>query len=103
MPAGLDTAVTIRITGLSANETVSGLRAGSYLASGTQIAVFCVDGDTWSTSYGYSEVFSMTADADGVAEKTILMRLNPSAAAGTANFRIKAGSANVLTQTLTVQ
>lgn len=103
VPAGLDTAVTIRITGLSANETVSGLRAGSYLASGTQIAVFCVDGETWSASYGYSEVFSMTADADGVAEKTILMRLNPSAAAGTANFRIKAGSANVLTQTLTVQ
>lgn len=100
---GMDTAVTIRITGLNANQTVSGLKAGSYLSSGTQIALFCVDGSTWSTTYGYSNTFTMTADTSGVAVKTILMRLNPSLASGSANFRIKNGSTNVLTQALTIK
>lgn len=99
---GMDTAVTIRITGLSANQTVSGLKAGSYLSSGTQIAQFCVDGGTWSAAFGYSDTFAMTADSSGVAVKTILMRLNSSLAAGSANFRIKNGSTNVLTQSLTI-
>lgn len=99
---GLDTAVTIRVTGLTAGQSLSGLRAGSYVSSGTQIALFSIDGTNWSTTYGYSDTFSMTADDSGVAVQVVWMRLNPNADSGSANFRIKQGSSNVLTQPLIV-
>ena len=99
---GEATAVTLRIGGLSAGSTVSNLKAGSYLAGGTQIAVFSIDGAAWTTGYGYSGAFSMTADSSGVATKTILMKLNPGTAASTASFRIKNGSSNVLTQSYSI-
>lgn len=95
---GEDTAVMLQISGLGANETVSNLKAGSYLTGGTQIALFSIDGTTWSTTYGYSPVFTMTADENGVATKTVLMRIDESVTDSTANFRIKNGSANKLTQ-----
>lgn len=97
------TAVTLRISGLSAGSTVSNLKAGSYLSGGTQIAVFAIDGATWTTSYGYSGSFSMTANSGGVATKTILMKLNPGTAASAASFRIKSGSSNVLTQSYSIE
>lgn len=96
---GEDTAVTLRISGLSANATVSNLKIGSYLTGGTQIAVFSMDGKTWSSTYGYSPEFSMTADSNGVATKTVLMRVNGSVTETSATFRIKNGSTNKLTQT----
>ena len=96
------TAVTLRIGGLTAGSTVSNLKVGTYLAGGTQIGVFAIDGSTWTTSYGYSGTFSMTADSGGVATKTILMKLNPGTTASSASFRIKNGSSNVLTQSYSV-
>jgi len=96
------TAVTLRISGLTAGSTVSNLKVGTYLTSGTQIGVFAIDGSTWTTSYGYSGTFSMTADSGGVATKTILMKLNPSTTASSATFRIKSGSSNVLTQSYSI-
>ena len=99
---GLDTAVTIRITGLDAGQSLTGLKVGSYVSSGTQIALFSMDGTSWSASYGYSDPFSMTADDSGVAVQVVWMRLNPGADSGSASFRIKPGSSNVLTQSLTV-
>ena len=95
---GDNTAVMLQISGLNANEIVSNLTVGSYLTGGTQIAVFSLDGTTWSTSYGYSSTFSMTANADGVATKIILMRVNESITESSATFRIKSGSTNKLTQ-----
>lgn len=96
---GEDTAILLQISGLEANAEVSNLKVGSYLTGGTQIAVFSVDGTTWSSAYGYSPVFNMTADADGVATKTILMRVNEGVTETSATFRVKNGSANKLTQT----
>lgn len=96
---GKDTAVMLQISGLAANAAVSDLKVGSYLAGGTQIAVFSIDGAAWSTAAGYSPAFSMTADANGVATKMILMRVDGSVSEPSATFRIKSGSANKLTQT----
>lgn len=97
--AGMETVVTIHIENLSANETVSSLKIGSYLAGGEQIGLFCIDGSTWSTSYGYSGTFSMTADESGDAYKTIIMKSKPSVL-GDASLRIKKGSTNVITNSI---
>lgn len=100
---GEETAITLQISGLAANGKVSDLKVGSYLTGGTQIAVFSLDGVTWSTSYGYSSAFEMTADANGVATKTILMRVNDTVTDTSATFRIKCGSANKLTQAYSLE
>lgn len=97
--SGMETAVTIHIDNLNANETISSLKVGSYLAGGEQISLFCLDGSTWSTSYGYSGTFSMTADENGDAYKTIIMKSKPSIS-GDASLRIKKGSTNVLTNAI---
>ncbi|MFA9378839.1 MAG: DNA-binding protein [Lachnotalea sp.] len=99
--AGMETAVTINIRNLSANETLSSLKIGSYLTGGTQIARFSIDGSTWTSSYGYSGTFSLTADAEGAVYKTVLMKINPSIV-GDASLRIKKGSTNVLTKSISV-
>lgn len=99
--AGMETAVTIRIENLSANQTISSLKIGSYLAGGTQIGQFAIDGSTWSSGYGYSGTFSMTADADGNTYKTLLMKINPSSS-GDASLRLKKGSSNVLTKSIAI-
>lgn len=100
--AGMETAVTIKIENLNANETVSSLRIGSYLTGGTQIAQFSTDGSSWTNSYGYSGNFTMTADGDGNAYKTVLMKINPNIS-GAANLRIKKGSANIVTESITIR
>lgn len=100
---GADTAIILQISGLAPNETVSNLKVGSYLTGGTQIAVFSVDGTTWSTSYGYSDAFDMKADENGIASKTILMRVNESITDTSATFRIKCGSSNKLTQAYSLE
>lgn len=99
---GFETAVTIQISGLDAGETVANLSAGSYLTGGEQIALFSVDGETWSTAYGYSEQFSMTADEDGTAIKTLLMKTKDGLPDGTANFRVRQNKTNLLTETYTL-
>lgn len=99
---GMETAVTLKISGLDADAQVSPLTIGSYLDSGAQIALFSIDGTNWSTKYGYSEPFSITADKTGTAYQTILMKLNPSTAKGSAKLRVKKGSAKMLTQSFTV-
>ncbi len=100
--AGMETAITITINNLAANETVSLLKAGSYLSGGTQIAMFSIDGTTWTGSYGYSGTFSMTAGGDGNATKTILMKVQDGVS-GDASLRIKKGTANMVTQTITIR
>jgi hypothetical protein len=100
--AGMETAVTIKIENLAANDTISLLKIGSYITGGTQIGLFSIDASTWSSSYGYSRTFSMTTDENGTAYKTILMKINPSIL-GDAYLRIKKGSTNVLTEIISLQ
>ncbi len=99
---GLETAVVVKISGLDADTEVSSLTIGSYFDGGQQIAVFSTDGSNWTTNYGYSEPFNVTADENGVAYKTILMKLNENIDEGPANLRIKKGKSKMLTQTFTV-
>lgn len=99
--AGAVTPVTINISGLAANQSITTLQASSYLAGGTQIGLFAVDGINWTTTTGYSPNFTMTADANGNASLTILMNLNTTST-GSAFFRIRNGSSNVLTLPITV-
>jgi hypothetical protein len=94
--AGMEAAVTISIENLNANATVSSLKIGSYLAGGTQVGLFSLDGSSWTSSYGYSGTFSMTADANGNASKTILMK-SKTGVSGDAFLRMKKGSKNVIT------
>lgn len=100
--AGEEMKVTIHMNQLSANETVSSLKIGSYLSGGTQIALFSMDGSSWSNSYGYSEEFSVTADEEGNASKTIWMKIKPGIT-GIASVRIKRDSANVFTDSITIK
>lgn len=100
--AGEELKLTIHLNQLSANETVSSLKIGSYLSGGTQIALFSMDGSSWSESYGYSEEFSVTADEEGNASKTIWMKIKPGIT-DTASIRIKRDSANVFTDSITIK
>lgn len=99
---GIVTPVTIKITGLAANQSITTLQAGSYLNGGLQIGLFSLDGINWSTANGYSGNFTMTADASGTAVKTIWMKLNTTST-GSAFFRIRNGSTNMLTTPVTVE
>lgn len=96
--AGRELPLTVYFSGLAADTVYSGYRIGAYLPGGTQIAVFSLDGSTWGTSCGYSTAFSMAADGNGAATKTIRMRVSDFVDSTEAYFRIKSGSTNKLTQ-----
>ncbi|WP_110930159.1 DUF6359 domain-containing protein [Paenibacillus bouchesdurhonensis] len=93
---------TIRLTadGLNPGQTVSGLKAGIYLSGGEQIARFKNSDGSWS-AYGYSPDFSLTANSQGYAYKDLTVQLKPNQA-GAATLRLKAGSANVITKSVTI-
>ncbi|BBF45431.1 hypothetical protein lbkm_4198 [Lachnospiraceae bacterium KM106-2] len=100
--AGQETAVTIRINGLIADQTLSTMKIGSYLDGGTQVGLFLIDGVTWTSQYGYSDPFSLQADENGIITKTIRMKLKPGIS-GDVNLRLKQGSKKMVTVKITVQ
>jgi hypothetical protein len=100
LAAGGTYTLTLTANGLSAGETVSGLSVGMYLPGGEQIARFQGENGSWS-SYGYSPSFTVTADQDGKAVKSLIFQLK-SGISGSANLRLKKGSSNVLTQPITI-
>ncbi|MDR0292793.1 MAG: hypothetical protein LBH95_01410 [Oscillospiraceae bacterium] len=100
--SGKDTAVTVCVRNLNPNQVISNLNVGIYLTGGTQIAKFSEDGTTWTSSFGYSNNFELTADANGVATKTLSVRMKTNSD-GSANIRLRTGSANTLTQSITVE
>ncbi len=93
----------IRFSGdkLGANGTESDFRVGIYLDGGQQVAQFSLDGENWSSNYGYSEYFALNADQQGHASKTLYVRIK-SGVDGEANLRVKQGSANLLTESVTI-
>ncbi|WP_053217559.1 DUF5689 domain-containing protein [Virgibacillus senegalensis] len=86
---------------LGANGSESDFRLGIYLDGGQQVAQFSLDGETWSSNYGYSDYFTLNADQQGYASKTLYVRIK-SGVSGEANLRVKQGSSNLLTETVTI-
>ncbi|WP_143262139.1 DUF5689 domain-containing protein [Sediminibacillus massiliensis] len=93
----------IQLTGeqMGSFTTVSDFRIGIYLDGGQQVAQFSLDGENWSSSYGYSDYFDMTADDSGNSSKSIYVRVKEGVS-GEANLRVKLGSGNLLTETVTI-
>lgn len=93
----------IRVTGdhWAPFAEVSNLRVGLYLPGGEQVGQFSQDGTSWPSAYGYSEPFAMTADASGHAETELYVRIK-TGALGAANLRLKQGSNNLYTESVTI-
>ncbi|MGV3488361.1 MAG: DUF5689 domain-containing protein, partial [Tuberibacillus sp.] len=100
---GEDQVFKIRVIGdkLEPFSTISDLKAGIYLSGGTQVAKFSLDGDHWQSNYGYSDPFTMNADSTGHAEIELYVRIKPGVS-GSANLRLKEGSSNVTTESVTI-
>ncbi|SDK27434.1 DUF5689 domain-containing protein [Sediminibacillus albus] len=93
----------IRLTGeqLERFSTTSDFRLGIYLDGGTQVGQFSLDGEHWTSNYGYSDYFELTADDQGTASETLFVRIK-AGVSGEANLRVKKGSANLITETVTI-
>ncbi|MNW25033.1 Endonuclease YhcR precursor [compost metagenome] len=98
--AGGTYTMTVTAQGLNPGQTVSDLRAGIYLPGGEQIARFQSANGSWS-SYGYSPTFAATADNDGTAVHTLTFQLK-AGATGQASMRLRQGSNNLLTESVTI-
>lgn len=95
-------ALTIRVRNLNPGQQISGLRIGSYLPGGQQIGRFSTDGIVWPTQNGYSENFNLSAGEDGIISQTLLFQIDASVS-GDASIRLKSGSSNVYTETISVR
>ena len=93
--------VKIVKNGMTPNSTESNYNIGVYTSTGTQVAKVQNDNGTWPTSYGYSAYFSLTADANGHAEKIVTMQLNPTTS-GAANMRLRQSTTAKYTEAVTV-
>lgn len=101
-PNGTAFPVQVKISGLAANSSVSNAQIQFYLSNGTAISQIQNSNGTWPTTYGYQNVGSLTANSSGIATKTIYMRINPSVTASQASVRLRLGTTNVLTSTVTL-
>ncbi|NGZ77730.1 endonuclease [Saccharibacillus sp. VR-M41] len=101
LPNAQEFQVRVRIGNLAPNATASGYSAGIYVAGGTQVAMVQNPDGTWPTSYGYSQAFSVTADAKGVAYKDLNVRIKPGTS-GAASLRLRQNGTNLLTKSVTL-
>ncbi|WP_342471543.1 DNA-binding protein [Metasolibacillus sp. FSL H7-0170] len=105
-PTVLDTTgnpfdVTVAISGLAPNETVTGLRMQVYLAGGTAISQIQNQNGSWPSGYGYQEIGTITANHNGIATTTVHMRLNPNVTETNATIRLRAtDGTNLITQSV---
>ncbi|MFC0233535.1 LPXTG cell wall anchor domain-containing protein [Vagococcus entomophilus] len=100
---GQEVAVDIQFSDLTPNETVTGYNVGVYTSTavgsytqGAQIGFIKVADEAMPTKPGYSDKFSITADANGTATKTIKVRVDE---AGTFNIRLRKDSSALKTYT----
>ncbi|GIN85977.1 hypothetical protein J6TS2_23630 [Heyndrickxia sporothermodurans] len=102
LPNAEEFQIRVVLDNLLPGQTVTGLNLGIYMASGgTQVAQFKNDDGTWTSGYGYSPDFSVTADAFGHAKKELTVKIKQGTA-GAANIRIRAGKTNILTKPVTI-
>jgi hypothetical protein len=58
---------------------------------------------TWPTSYGYFDIGTLTANSQGIAQKIITMRLNPSTSVTEGTIRLKNSKGdNVVTKAVSI-
>jgi len=87
------------MNGLTPGQTVANAQIQIYLSGGKSISQIQFEDGTWPTTYGYFNIGKLTADENGKAKKTIMMRINPNVSAYEAYIRLRLGSGNnVLTQ-----
>ncbi|MGB8955919.1 MAG: hypothetical protein WCC10_11135 [Tumebacillaceae bacterium] len=101
LPNQYEFQVKIVKDGMTPNTTEANYNVGVYTTSGTQVAKVKNDNGTWPSAYGYSAYFSLTADANGHAEKIVTMLLNPSTS-GAANMRLRQSTTAKLTEAVTI-
>ncbi|MNZ43124.1 Endonuclease YhcR precursor [compost metagenome] len=100
LPSSEEFQIRLTVDGLNPGQSVSALKVGIYLSGGTQIARFKNSSGSWS-DYNYSPEFSLTANALGHASIDLTVQLKPGQS-GAANLRLKQGSANVITKSVTI-
>ncbi|WP_281886428.1 OmpL47-type beta-barrel domain-containing protein [Paenibacillus sp. YYML68] len=89
------------VENMQPNSTISGYTLGIYLNGGAQVAQVQNADGSWPTTYGYSSVFSLTANDKGRATKDLTVRIKPGTN-GTANLRIRLNGSNLKTETVTL-
>ena len=95
--------VTVKIAGLTPNSTVTGHTMQVYLSGGTAISQIRNSDGSWPTGYGYFDIGTLTANAQGIAEKDVTMRLNSSTTATTGTIRLKNSNGdNVVTKAVQI-
>ncbi|WP_037287697.1 chitinase N-terminal domain-containing protein [Saccharibacillus sacchari] len=101
LPNAEEFQIRLKIDNLAPNSTTSGYSAGIYLTGGTQVAQIQNPDGTWPTSYGYSQTFSVTTDANGTAYRDIGVRIK-AGTNGAASLRLRQNGTNLLTKSVTV-
>ncbi|MDR6881137.1 OmpL47-type beta-barrel domain-containing protein [Bacillus sp. 3255] len=101
LPNAVEFPLRVAVDNLPPSTTVSGLNVGIYLAGGTQVGQVQNADGTWPTAYGYSTSFSVTSDINGHASKDLTVRVK-AGTAGSANLRLRQGSTNLKTETVTL-
>lgn len=96
LQAGQTFTIKIQFKGQPANQTLNDLRAGIYADGGRQLATFGTQ-----SSPGYSAAQSVQTDSDGNATLS-LKGQTISDASGSAHLRLKQGSHNLKTQSITI-
>lgn len=95
--------VTVSVSGLSPNQTLTGLKMQVYLAGGTAISQVQNTNGTWPTTYGYHDIGTLTANSQGIATKVVSMRINPSTTQTSATIRLRAeDGTNLITKAVTL-
>ncbi|KRL62948.1 SLAP domain-containing protein [Lactobacillus psittaci] len=94
--------IELKFSGLKPNETVSGYSVGVYTtkavgsySQGAQVGyVDATNSNNFPKQAGYSDTFSVTADADGNASKKLAIRVDE---VGQFNIRLRNGKSNLKT------
>lgn len=100
LPSEQEFQIRLTADGLTPGQKLSDLKVGIYLAGGQQVARFKNADGTWS-DYAYSPAFSLTANTAGHAAMELTVQLKPGTL-GAASLRLKQGSTNVITESVTV-
>lgn len=93
--------VTAQLSDAVPNSTINHLKLGMYTKGGTQIGKIGV-GDQQGKNFGYSSPAEVKVDKNGKASITFRVNVK-SGVQGEANIRLKQGSKNILTESITVQ
>ncbi len=101
LPNAQEFQIRVQIGNLAPNATVSGYSAGIYTTGGTQVAMIQNPDGTWPASYGYSQSFSVTADAKGNAYRDLGIRIKPGTS-GAASLRLRQNGTNLITKSVTL-